>query len=319
MLNSTDRYAIHFGDCIPHMAELPSEAFDFCVHSPPFPQMYSYTSFDSDIGNSENFAGDAKIHLSFYLRQLKRIIKPGRVVMIHVQQVPRMKRSGGRGMHDFRGLIIRLGERAGLIYEYDWLVRKNPQSQALRTKSHNLQFAGLERDRANSRGAMCDYLIKFLAPGDNAVPIRDGDPVLDEDDTQTGSQIIHPTQVTRNDWIKWAEGAWMDIRETDTLNGQKGKEAARSEEDVKHIAPLQLEVIERLVRLYSNPGEIVFSPFAGIGSELVTALKLGRRAYGCELKDEYYREAIRNCDRAAVKLSKTGSLFDMMQEDTADV
>jgi DNA modification methylase len=102
----------------------------------------------------------------------------------------------------------------------------------------------------------------------------------------------------------------MDIRENDTLNGQKGKESARSEDDVKHIAPLQLEVIERLVRLYSNPGEIVFSPFAGIGSELVTALKLGRRAYGCELKPEYYHEAIRNCERAIVKVQKTGSLFD---------
>jgi DNA modification methylase len=292
VLNGEQFHVAH-ADCIEHMATLPDACMDFCAHSPPFPSVYAYTSFDQDIGNSEDFKGDAKLHLSFYLRQLVRVMKPGRVVVIHVQQVPRMKRSGGRGLHDFRGLMIRLAERAGFIYEYDWLVRKNPQAQALRTKSHNLQFAGLERDRANSRGTLCDYLIKFQVPGDNETPIQSED------------------QVSRNDWISWAEGAWFDIRETDTLNGQKGKEAARSEEDTKHICPLQLEVVERLVRLYSNPDEIVFSPFAGIGSELVTALKLGRRAYGCELKSEYYHESVRNCDKAVRVVLRTGSLFDM--------
>lgn len=270
------RWFLHHGDSIEHMAIMPAASVDFSVFSPPFPQLYAYSSAPGDIGNSENLHGDAKLHLSFFYRQLSRVVKPGRVIMVHVAQIPRMKRAGGRGTADFRGLNIRLGERAGLIFEYDWCVRKNPQSQAIRTKSRELQFNGLESDRARSRGAMPDYLLKFTVPGDNTVPVDS------------------PEQVSRNNWIDWAECAWMDIRETDTLNVK----AAKSEDDVKHICPLQLGVINRLIRLYTNPDEIVFSPFAGIGSEGYCAVKLGRRFYGCELKDEYFAEAEKNMVRA---------------------
>lgn len=270
------RWDIHHGDCIPHMADLPEACFDFSVFSPPFPALFSYTSLPEDIGNSEELRGEAKLHLSFFFRQLARVVKPGRVIVVHCMQIPRLKRTGEVGTFDFRGLLIRLGERAGLAYEYDWLVRKNPQAQAIRTRSRKLQFAGLEADRAKSAGAFGDYLIKFVVPGENAVPVNSAH------------------QVTREKWIEWAECCWMDIRETDTLNVSEG----RGEDDTKHICPLQLQVIERLVRLYSNPDEIVFSPFAGIGSELFTALKLGRRAYGCEIKDEYIRAARLNCERA---------------------
>lgn len=311
------RFHVHHGDCIEHMNTLPPGVFDFSVFSPPFPSVYAYTDSDRDIGNSEDLRGDAKLHLSFFYRQFARLLKPGRVVMVHVAQIPRMKRAGGRGLNDFRGLNIRLGERAGLTYEYDWLVRKNPQAQAIRGKAWELKFQGVETDRAMSRGTLCDYLIKFRAPGDNAVPIRDFEPVIDADDAAVSSRVVHPTQVSRNDWISWAEGAWFDIRETDTLNGQKGLKAARAEDDTKHICPLQLQVIERLVRMYSNPGEVVFSPFAGIGSELVTALKLGRRAYGCELKSEYHREAVRNCEAARRAASEQPSLFDMEDAEAA--
>ncbi|HUW30205.1 MAG TPA: DNA methyltransferase [Planctomycetota bacterium] len=269
--------------------EMPPASVDMAVFSPPFPSLYAYTSEAADIGNSEDLRGEAKLHLSFFYRQLARVLKPGRVAVVHVAQIPRMKRSGGQGVHDFRGLNIRIGERAGLIWEYDWVVRKNPQSQAIRTKSRELQFAGLESDRAASRGALPDYLLKFRAPGENAVPVRSAN------------------QVSRNEWIDWAECAWMDIRETDTLNVAEGRGA----EDTKHICPLQLRVIDRLVRLFSNPDEIVFSPFAGIGSELYTALLRDRRAYGCELKDEYYATAIKNCDRAIEKRRyEQRSLFD---------
>ena len=299
LLAPDQQYAIHHGDCISHMADMPAESVDFSVYSPPYPSVYAYSSSESDIGNSEDVAREGKLHLSFFYRQIRRLMKPGRVMVVHCTQIVKMKRSGGVGMFDFRGMNIRLAERAGFIYDYDWSVRKCPQSQAIRTKSHSLQFSGLERDRANSRGAMNDYLIRFLVPGENAVP------------------ITSPNEVSRNEWIKWAEGTWTDIRETETLNGQKGKENARGPEDVRHIAPLQLEVIERLVRLYSNPGEIVFSPFGGIGSELVSALKLGRRAYGCELKLEYHREAVKNCERACRSVSRTGSLFDAFDDADA--
>jgi len=276
LLNDS-QWQIHHGDCIPHMLEdMPEQSVDFSVFSPPFPALYAYTSESCDIGNSEDLKHEAKLHLGYFYRGLKRVLKPGRVAIVHVMQIPRLKRSGEVGLHDFRGLNIRLGERAGLVYEYDWLVRKNPQAQAIRTKSRELQFSGLESDRAKSRGTLGDYLIKFRAPGENEAPIQDDD----------GE---HP-QVTRNDWIDWAECCWTGIKETDTLNTRN----AKSEEDVKHICPLQLGVIRRLVKLYSNPGEIVFSPFTGIGSEGYEALKLGRRFYGCEIKPEYYEEACRN-------------------------
>jgi len=289
LLNDGEEFKIHHGDCIPHMADMPPASVDMSVFSPPFPALYAYTSSAADIGNSENFKHEAKLHLSFFYRQLARIVKPGRVVMVHVMQIPRMKRTGEVGLHDFRGLNIRLGERCGLVYEYDWLVRKNPQAQAIRTKSRELQFSGLESNRAKTRGTLGDYLIKFRAPGDTDTAINSTD------------------QISRNDWIDWAECCWMDIRETDTLNVSEG----RGEDDVKHICPLQLTVIDRLVRLYSNPGEVVFSPFTGIGSEGYTALKLGRRFYGCELKDEYHRAAIANCQRAIESrdAAKQESLF----------
>lgn len=282
---------VHHGDCITHMGQMPPRSIDCAVFSPPFPSVYAYTSSEADLGNSEGLKTDAKLHFSFFFKAIVRVMKPGRVMVVHCTQIPRMKRSGGRGLFDFRGMLIRLGERAGFTFEYDWIVRKNPQAQAIRTKSRELQFAGLESDRCRQRGALPDYLLKFTAPGDNTVPI----------DTKG--------EVSRNEWIEWAEACWGDIKETDTLNlsGTKG------EGDTKHICPLQLGVIDRLVRLYSNPGEVVFSPFTGIGSEGYTAVKRGRRFYGCELKDEYHATAlnnIANAERQAAESQRT--LFDLV-------
>ena len=292
-------FDVHLGDCIPHMMTTMKESsVDCSVFSPPFPALYAYTSDTADIGNSEELDHEARIHLGYFYRGLCRVLKPGRVAVVHVMQIPRLKRSGGEGLFDFRGLNIRIAQRAGFIFEYDWLVTKNPQAQAIRTKSHNLQFAGLEKDRANCRGALGDYLIKIRKPGENAVPIRDMETPLDDDGDRTGDpQRVHQTQVSRNDWIGMAEAAWTDIRETDTLN------TIKAEGDTRHICPLQLSVIRRLVKLYSNPGELVFSPFTGIGSEGHVAMELGRRFYGCELKPEYHRQAVENIGRAARKAS----------------
>ena len=300
VFHNDDQYHVHHGDCIPHMLrDMPEESVDFAVFSPPFPSLYAYTDSESDIGNVDAMGGEAQVHLSFMFNGLARVLKPGRAAIVHVCQIPRMKRSGGVGLCDFRGTNIRLGERAGLIYEYDWSVRKNPQAQAIRTRSRELQFAGLESDRSKQRGTLQDYLIKFRKPGENAVPI----------DAEG--------QVSRNDWIAWAEGCWDDIIETDTLNTAE----AKSEEDTKHICPLQLEVIRRCVLLFSNPGEIVFSPFTGIGSEGFMSLggkspktkkqiRDARRFYGCELKPEYHRQALRNLE-SAVKQSQAGKQMDM--------
>jgi DNA modification methylase len=249
-------YELHLGDCIEHMQDMEPESIDFSIFSPPFPALFAYTDEACDLGNSESFSGDAKLHLMWFTRALAPLIKPGRCVVVHVQNIAAVKRTGDSSTTDLRGLMIRLGKRAGLIYETDWAVTKNPQSQAIRTRSRKLQFAALESDRAQSAPAFSDYLIKFRAPGENKVRI-----------TQSG--------LSRQEWIDWAEGAWSwrDIRETDTLNAK----AAKSDDDTRHICPLQLPVINRCIRLYTNPGELVFSPFAGIGSEGYEALRLGRR------------------------------------------
>jgi len=294
-------FDLHHGDCIPHMmVNMEPESVDFAIFSPPFPSLYAYTDSESDIGNVDSMGGEAAVHLSFMFKGLARVLKPGRAAIVHVCQIPRMKRSGGVGLCDFRGTNIRIGERAGLTYEYDWSVRKNPQAQAIRTRARELQFSGLESDSAGQRGTLQDYLIKFRKPGENKVPVD------------------APNQVSRNDWIAWAEGCWDNIHETDTLNTK----AAKSGDDTRHICPLQLEVIRRCVLLFSNPGELVFSPFAGIGSEGYVSLggtsaKTGkriddpRRFYGCELKDEYYRQAIKNLKSAErqQESAKQESLF----------
>jgi DNA modification methylase len=284
LLEDGEQYRVHHGDCIPHMLEeMPESSVDFAVFSPPFPALYAYSDAAGDIGNVDTMGAEAKVHLSFFFRGLKRVLKPGRAAIIHVMQIPRMKRSGGVGLCDFRGINIRLAERAGLTFEYDWSVRKNPQAQAIRTRSRELQFAGLENDRAAQRGTLQDYLIKVRKPGENAV------------------KIDAEGQVSRNDWIDWAEGCWSDISETDTLNTK----AAKSGDDTRHICPLQLEVIRRCILLFSDPGEIVFSPFAGIGSEGYVAIggkstktrkaiQEPRRFYGCELKPEYHKQALKN-------------------------
>lgn len=297
-----DNWRLHHGDCIEHMHDMPERSVDMAVFSPPFPSLYAYTDSEADVGNVDVMGMEAKVHLSFMYHGLARVLKPGRVAVVHVCQIPRMKRSGEQGLCDFRGINIRVAERAGLVYEYDWSVRKNPQAQAIRTRSRELQFAGLESDRSKTRGTLQDYLIKFRAQGDNATPI----------DT--------PNQVSRNDWIAWAEGCWDDISETDTLNLRGTKDDG----DTKHICPLQLEVIRRCVLLFSNPGEVVFSPFAGIGSEGYVSLggkspKTGRRIhetrrfYGCELKRSYFDQASKNlaaAESSASDVVEQATLFD---------
>ena len=307
MLLGDKDWFLYEGDCIKGMATMPAASVDMAIFSPPFPSTFAYTDLAEDIGNSEDVAQEAKLHLSFFFRQLTRVIKPGRVVICHCAQIARLKRSGEEGLFDFRGMLIRVAQRAGFTYEYDWLIRKNPQAQAIRTKKWELKFQGLETDRAMSRGTLADYLLKFRVPGENA------------------KRINMKGEVSRNDWIAWAEACWSDIIETDTLNVAAG----RGENDTKHICPLQLEVIRRCILLYSDPGEIVFSPFAGIGSEGFSALggispKTGkhipnpRRFYGCELKPEYIAAAKSNLYKAVEqsKAARQLPLFDCIPKDS---
>lgn len=281
-------WAVHHGDCIEHMAEMPEASVDMSVFSPPFPALFAYTDSPSDLGNVDELNDESKLHFGFFFRQLVRVVKPGRVVCLHCMQIPALARSGRRDTFDFRGMLIRLAQRAGFTYDTDWPITKNPQAQAIRTHSHKLLFVTLERDRSISAPAFQDYIIKFRAPGENATP-------------------INSQEIRRNEWIDWAEGVWdwQTIRETDTLNTK----AAKSNDDTRHICPLQLGVIHRLIKLYSNPSEIVFSPFAGIGSEGYEAIRLGRRFYGCELKAEYHKQAQNNLRAVSKKQQEQYSLF----------
>lgn len=299
-------YAIHAGDVIPHMLEeMPESCIDFTVTSPPFPSVFAYTDEACDLGNTEDLRGELKIHFGFFFRGLLRVLKPGRVAVIHCTQIAHKKRDNETDLHDFRGTLIRLAKRAGWRYCYDWLVRVNPQAQAIRTRKWELKFQGLEADRAQSRGALGMYLIKLRKPGDNSVAVDS------------------PGQVSRDDWIEWAEGCWNDINETDTLNYK----IAKGDKDTKHICPLQLGIIERLTRLYTNPGELVFDPFSGIASTGFVALggvfpktkkRLvdPRRFYGCEIKPEYLQAAHDFCEQAMrQRQQENRSLFDFARKD----
>jgi DNA modification methylase len=334
------------GDCIPHMADMPESSVDFSIYSVPFPSLFAYTDSPSDMGNVNSINDEIKINFAFFFKQLLRVTKPGRATICHCMDVPRMKRSGEVGLADFPGILLRIAERAGFVWEYRWSIRKNPQAQAIRTRSRELQFAGLESDRAKQRGCLPDYLLKFRRPGENEVAINDDGKIdelraklLDENGdeyadspgcvaalNQVKSMAKRPLQVSRNDWIKWAESTWDDINQQDTLNVAE----ARSENDVKHICPLQLEVYRRCILLFTNPGEIVFEPFTGIGSGGFSALggqspKTGksiadsRRFYGCELKDEYFETAKLNLARAVDGRESKRSERTLFELETADV
>jgi DNA modification methylase len=242
------------------------------------------------LGNSRS--GDEFYqHFGYIADHLLRITKPGRNCCVHVAQIPAMLvRDGYIGMKDFRGDVIRLFDSRGWIYHGEVCIDKDPQAQAIRTKSKGLLFTQMHKDSSWSRPALADYILIFRKPGDNTVPIN--------------------PDLTNDEWIEWARPIWYNIRESDTLQYRR----ARNEDDERHICPLQLGTIERCIRLWSNPGEVVCSPFAGIGSEGYMAIKLGRRFVGCELKPEYYEVAVQNLKSAQVERS-SASLFDYAEID----
>lgn len=273
------------GDSCERLAELEDNSVDLSIYSPPFASLYTYSPSDRDLGNSAT-TDEFIEHYRFILDHMFRVTKPGRTNAVHVQQVAILKsREGYVGLQDFRGRVIQAHLDAGFIYYGEVTVDKNPQLQAVRTKAQGLMFVQLRRDSALSRPALADYVLLFHKPGDNEVPIS---PDIDNET-----------------WIEWASPVWYGIAEMATLNPGSGAEDA----DERHICPLQLPLIERAVRLWSNPGELVLSPFAGIGSEGYVSVKHGRRFIGCELKPSYWSTAIDNLRRAEQEAA-VPSLFD---------
>jgi len=271
---SGDGWDLINGDSCEELPKLDADTVDLSVYSPPFSSLFVYSATERDIGNSATHEEFVE-HLGYVIRELLRVTKPGRLSCCHIAQVTSTKATHGViGLIDLRGAMIKAFLEAGWIYHGDICIDKDPQAQAIRTHSKALLFVQLKKDSSWLRPALADYILVFRKPGDNLVP-------------------IHP-DLSNEDWIEWARPIWYGIRESDTLNAAAGRE----NDDERHICPLQLGTIERCIRLWSNPGELVLSPFAGIGSEGYEAIRLGRRYIGIELKESYARTAVKNLQTA---------------------
>ena len=269
-----EKWKLFQGDCIKGMASMIDNSIDLSVFSPPFLSLYQYSASNADMGISKDHKTFFR-HFGFMIGHLLRITKPGREACVHVAQVPTtLVNHGVIGIQDFRGKTITAFQDAGWVYHGEVCIDKDPQAQAIRTKAKSLLFVQLKKDASWLRPALADYILVFRKPGENAVP-------------------IHP-DISNNEWIEWARPIWYGIRESETLNTAE----ARSDEDDRHICALQLGTIERCIRLWSNAGETVFSPFAGIGSEGYEAIRLGRKFIGCELKPLYASTAAKNLREA---------------------
>jgi DNA modification methylase len=276
---TTDRYRIMLGDSCERIREIASDTVGLSIFSPPFMSLYTYSPTERDLGNSRS-AEQFFEHFQIIIEELLRVTKPGRNCCVHVAQVPATKVYDGYiGLKDFRGDVIRQFIDKGWVYYGEVCIDKDPQAQAIRTKSRGLLFASMERDSLMLRPALADYILIFNKPGDNETPVKP----------------LDNGEATKDDWISWARPIWYGIKETETLNTRVAKETP----DEKHVAPLQLEVIRRLVILFSNPDELVFDPFGGLGSTGYVAVKNKRRAVMCELKPSYYRQMQKHMALAA--------------------
>lgn len=293
-----DGWTLHLGDCLDVVPELDPGSVGLSVFSPPFPGMYVYSDSARDLGNTYDLREFAR-SMRILARELHRVTMPGRTCAIHLCQTTAQKvRDGYVGIKDFRGSVIRTMERAGWVYYGEVAIDKDPQVKAIRTKDQGLLFKSLAKDSALMHMALADYVLQFRKPGANPLPIRAG--ISDRYGNPDG-------WITAEEWIEWAAPVWYrasheypgGIRETHVLNVAQ----ARDERDERHLAPLQLGVIERCVKLWSAPGDLVLSPFAGVGSEGVVALQHGRRFVGVELKPSYWRVAQRNLAGAVAQQS----------------
>jgi DNA modification methylase len=292
IVEKTDRYALYNGDCVEVTAQMPSDSVDFEIFSPPFANLYIYSDDLRDMGNCKNEDEFFK-SFDYLIPDLYRVLKNGRLCAVHCKQLARYKTShGAAGWYDFRGDIIRHFEKAGFVYHSEVVIWTDPVLEMQKTKTQRLLYCQLQRDASHTGIGMPEYLVLFRKWGGEGKadePIRHYK--SDEDAKAKGGEASQVMDLEV--WQKYASPVWFDIRRTDVLNVS----GSRSEDDEKHICPLQLEVIRRAVRLWTNPNDVVFTPFLGIGSEAYVALENGRRAIGVELKPSYFSQAVANCER----------------------
>lgn len=281
-------FVLYNGDSCEIMKAIPDNSIHYSIFSPPFAQLYVYSNSIRDLGNCRSTT-EFYEQFSYIIKELYRIIMKGRLVSIHCMDLPTQKqRDGFIGLQDFPGHLIQMMCDAGFIYHSRVTIWKDPVVAMQRTKALGLLHKQLKKDSSMCRQGIADYIITFRKDGDN-----------DEMIEHTNDSF--PVKK----WQEYASPVWMDINQSNTL--QKG--SAREFQDEKHICPLQLDVIERCIELWSNPNDIVFTPFLGIGSELYQALKMGRRGVGIELKESYYKQAVLNCSHADTTI-KRKKLFD---------
>jgi DNA modification methylase len=284
-----DGYSIFHGDCVEVLAGLPDRSIDYAIFSPPFASLYTYSNSPRDMGNCRDDA-EFFAHFAHLVRQLRRLMKPGRNVSFHCMLLPTSKtRDGHIGLKDFRGDLIRAFEAEGFIFHSEVVIWKDPVTAMQRTKALGLLHKTVRTNASMSRQGIPDYLVTMRQPGEVAPEDR-----VKHDD--------YPVEK----WQRIASPVWSDINPSDTLQYR----SAREHDDERHICPLQLEVIRRGVELWTNPGDTVLSPFMGIGSEGHVSLELGRRFVGVELKASYYRQALAN-------LQAAGNQLDIFKETAA--
>lgn len=279
-----DKYACYNGDSCEVIKEIPDNSIHYTMFSPPFSSLYTYSNSDRDMGNSK---GDDEFfkHFEFLVKELYRVTMPGRLLSFHCMNIPLMKeRDGVIGLKDFRGDLIRVFQSQGFIYHSEVTIWKNPVTEMQRTKALGLLHKQIKKDSAMSRQGIPDYIVTMRKPGENPERI-------------THTMESFPIDV----WQNYASPVWMDIRQSDTLQ----KKSARADKDERHICPLQLEVIQRCIELWTNPGDIVFDPFGGIGSVPYVGLRMGRRGIGIELKESYYKQ---------MELNLKGALNDAVMD-----
>lgn len=324
----TDRYAIFCGDCIDVMKSLPDEKIDLSIYSPPFCGLYNYSSNERDLSNCRSYQ-EFFVHYGFVIAEIARLTKPGRISAVHVMDVPgqgngETARMGcganvGTGLIDFPGDIIRAHEQHGFIFAGRRAIWKEPLGVRNRTMAKGLAHKQIVEDSSLTDVASADYLLTFRKRGNNSVPVAHptglktyaGERSIPADVMQykgwTGNQIEN--RYSHWIWRQYASSVWDDIRIDRVLPYKE----SRDPDDERHVHPLQLDVIERACVLWSNPDEVVFTPFMGVGSECYAALVNGRRAIGAELKPSYYRQAIRNLEKAQPQLTEEQStIFDRL-------
>ena len=314
----TDRFAIYQGDSCELIRAVPAETIDFGIHSPPFEGLYRFSNSDRDISNNDK--SGFWTHYQFLIQELLRVTKPGRLHAVHCMQLPTSKtRDGFIGMRDFRGEVINAYVAAGWIFHSEICIWKDPVVAQQRTKSIRLLHAQILKDSTISGQGLADYIVTFRKPGENAAPVSGpfeqyigtGVDVSREAYEREAAQFRAdgrepwPYDKWKSIlvWQRYASPVWMDINQTRTLQYRGG----RDEKDEVHISPLQLDVIERCIDLWSLPGETVITPFLGIGSEVYSAVEMGRKGIGFELKASYFKQAVRNL--AELERAKTENLF----------